>query len=227
MAAQENAHGVLDRGRKVTTDRETEPARAHGVNDAERRPVDTPSFEAAADYRCVRLDLIPLRRRDKMPADRRWQERAYDQGEVLERARRDGLNLGVRLPADVVVVDVDPRNFPAGRDSLAELVAAFGLPLASAPHVLTGNRSHPGHHYYFRKPGGAVLLDSVEGFEGVEFKSLGRQVVAPGSVHPSGGMYRWAPARAHRGDGQRADRERCRHGQVGALVCERHAQEGR
>jgi hypothetical protein len=193
MAAQENAHGVLDRGRKVTTDRETEPARAHGVNDAAGHAAATPSFEAASEYRDVRLDLIPLRRRDKMPADKRWQERAYDQGEVLERARRDGLNLGVRLPADVVVVDVDPRNFPAGRDSLAELAAAFGLPLTSAPHVLTGNLSHPGHHFYFRKPAGAVLLDSVDGFAGVEFKSLGRQVVAPGSVHPTGGLYRWAP----------------------------------
>ena len=192
MAAHENAHGVRDRGRKVTTDRETEPARAHGVNDAAGHAAATPSFEAASEYRDVRLDLIPLRRRDKMPADKRWQERAYDQGEVLERARRDGLNLGVRLPADVVVVDVDPRNFPTGRDSLAELAAAFGLPLTSAPHVLTGNLEHPGHHFYFRKPAGAVLLDSVDGFEGVEFKSLGRQVVAPGSVHPSGGMYRWA-----------------------------------
>lgn len=193
MAAHENAHGVLDRGRKVTTDRETEPARAHGVNDAAGHAAATPSFEAASEYRDVRLDLIPLRRRDKMPADKRWQERAYDQGDVLERARRDGLNLGVRLPADVVVVDVDPRNFPAGRDSLAELAAAFGLPLASAPHVITGNRDHPGHHFYFRKPAGAVLLDSLEGFEGVELKSLGRQVVAPGSVHPTGGLYRWAP----------------------------------
>ncbi|WP_434030609.1 AAA family ATPase [[Pseudomonas] boreopolis] len=192
MAAEENAHGVLDRGRKGTTDRETEPARAHGVNDAAGSAAATPSFELAECYRRVRLDLIPLRRRDKMPADKRWQERAYDQAEVLERARRDGLNLGVRLPADVVVVDVDPRNFPAGRDSLAELAAAFGLPLASAPHVLTGNLSHPGHHYYFRKPAGAVLLDSLEGFEGVELKSLGRQVVAPGSVHPTGGLYRWA-----------------------------------
>ncbi|MBH1764599.1 AAA family ATPase [Stenotrophomonas maltophilia] len=193
MAAHENAHGVRDRGRKVTTDRETEPARAHGVNDAAGHAAATPSFEAASEYRDVRLDLIPLRRRDKMPADKRWQERAYDQGEVLERARRDGLNLGVRLPADVVVVDVDPRNFPTGRDSLAELAAAFGLPLTSAPHVLTGNLEHPGHHFYFRKPAGAVLLDSVDGFAGVEFKSLGRQVVAPGSVHPTGGVYRWAP----------------------------------
>lgn len=192
MAAQENAHGVRDHGRKGTTDQETELAEAHGINDAAGRAAAMPSFEAAAEYRRVRLDLIPLRRRDKMPADKRWQERSYDQGEVLERARREGLNLGVRLPADVVVVDVDPRNFPAGRDSLTELAAAFGLPLASAPHVLTGNLSHPGHHYYFRKPAGAVLLDSLEGFEGVELKSLGRQVVAPGSVHPTGGLYRWA-----------------------------------
>lgn len=193
MGANENAHGVRDRGRKVTTDRETELAEAHGINDAVGAAVATPSFESAEVYRRVRLDLIPLRRRDKMPADRRWQERVYDQAEVLERARRDGLNLGVRLPAEVVVVDVDPRNFPEGRDSLAELAAAVGLPLSSAPHVLTGNVDHPGHHYYFLKPAGVSLLDSVEGFAGIELKSLGRQVVAPGSVHPTGGLYRWAP----------------------------------
>ncbi|MBG4701564.1 AAA family ATPase [Pseudomonas aeruginosa] len=189
MTAKENARG--QGGRKGTA-QETGLACTRKINDAVGHAIATPSFEAATDYRRVRLDLIPLRRRDKMPADRRWQERAYDQAEVLERARCDGLNLGVRLPADVVVVDVDPRNFPAGRDSLAELAAAVGLDLASAPHVLTGNLSHPGHHYYFRKPAGAALLDSVEGFEGVEFKSLGRQVVAAGSVHPTGGLYRWA-----------------------------------
>ncbi|MFT3761988.1 MAG: AAA family ATPase [Pseudoxanthomonas sp.] len=193
MGAHENAHGVRDRGRRGTTDRESELSRTHGINDAAGHAAATPSFEAAAEYRGARLDLIPLRRRDKMPADKRWQERSYDQAEVLERARRDGLNLGVRLPADLVVVDVDPRNFPPGHDSLAELAAAFGLPLASAPHVLTGNLEHPGHHFYFRKPAGAVLLDTVDGFEGVEFKSLGRQVVAAGSVHPTGGLYRWAP----------------------------------
>lgn len=191
MAAKENAR--VQGGRKVTTDRESELSRTHGINDAAGHAAAMPSFEAVSEYRGVRLDLIPLRRRDKMPADKRWQERAYDHAEVLERARRDGLNLGVRLPAEVVVVDVDPRNFPAGRDSLAELAATFGLPLASAPHVLTGNLEHPGQHFYFRKPAGVVLLDSVDGFEGVEFKSLGRQVVAPGSVHPTGGLYRWAP----------------------------------
>lgn len=48
MATQENAYGVLDRGRKVTTDRETEPAKAHGINDAAGSAAVTPSFEAAA-----------------------------------------------------------------------------------------------------------------------------------------------------------------------------------
>lgn len=192
MAVHENAHGVRDRGRKGTTEQESELSKTHWSNDAAGHVAATPSFEATFEYRRVRLDLIPLRRRDKVPADRRWQERSYDQSEVLDRARRDGLNLGVRLPADVVVVDVDPRNFPSGRDSLAELATAFDLPLALAPHVLTGNLSYPGQHFYFRKPAGAVLLDSVDGFEGVEFKSFGRQVVIPGSVHPSGGKYRWA-----------------------------------
>ncbi|WP_386339414.1 bifunctional DNA primase/polymerase [Xanthomonas citri pv. citri] len=132
MTAEENAHGVRDRGRKGTSDRETEPARAHGINDAERRPADTPSFEAAFEYRRARLDLIPLRRRDKMPADKRWQERAYDWGEVLERARRDGLNLGVRLPADVVVVDVDPRNFPAPSSIHADVAITVDVAAARA-----------------------------------------------------------------------------------------------
>lgn len=191
MSAKENARG--QGGRKESYRREMERAEAHESNHAPAQAGLTPSFEAARAYRQARLELIPLRARDKVPADRRWQAREYDDAQTLERARRGGLNLGVRLPADVVVVDVDPRNFPEGRDSLAELAAAVGLDLASAPHIITGNLDHPGHHYYFRKPKGAVLLDSVEGFEGVEFKSLGRQVVAAGSVHPTGGRYEWAP----------------------------------
>ncbi|WP_278390901.1 AAA family ATPase [Stutzerimonas kunmingensis] len=165
----------------------------HGNNDAVGLSRRTPLFDDALAYRKARLELIPLRVRDKVPADRQWQAREYDGVQVMDRARREGLNLGVRLPADIVVVDVDPRNFPDGRDSLADLAASFGLDLSTAPHVLTGNLDHPGHHYYFRKPKGTTLLDSVDGFEGIEFKSLGRQVVAAGSIHPSGGLYRWAP----------------------------------
>lgn len=205
MAAQENAHGVLDRGRKVTTDRETEPARAHGINDAVGRSSPTPSFDVDGLIRAG-LTLIPLhrwdardakgRQRGKSPRDGAWQARDYDSREVLEQARRDGRNVGVRLPPTWMVLDVDPRNFggkddpenAAGRDPLAELARDAMLDLSACPHVVTGSG---GHHYYFRKPADVQLLDSLEGYPGVEFKSHSRQVVAPGSVHPNGRRYEW------------------------------------
>lgn len=173
-----------------------------GSNDAGMRQAPTPSFDDVRPYRGARLELIPLhcwnalgrdgRELGKAPADGRWTTRQYDHAETLERAQRERLNLGVRLPADVVVLDVDPRHFPEGTNSLDKLVSDTGIDLSAAPHVLTGNLKTPGHHYYFRKPAGAVLLESIEGYGGLEFKSLGRQVVAAGSVHPTGGRYEWA-----------------------------------
>jgi len=173
--------------------------RTHEENHAAPYPADTPSFDAVRVYRGARLELIPLhvwndvdakgRELGKVPADGRWTTRQYDHGDTLERARRDCLNLGVRLPADVVVLDVDPRNFPEGVNSLDKLVADTGIKLSTAPHVVTGSG---GHHFYFRKPASTMLLDTVEGYEGLEFKSLGRQVVAAGSVHPNGRRYEWA-----------------------------------
>lgn len=192
MIEKGNAHGGQDRGREEACKEEVH-VEAHDVDDATLSPRVTPAFDEAIPYRNVRLELIPLRRQDKVPLDRRWQACEYDHAQTMKRARRLGLNLGVRLPADVVVLDVDPRNFPEGRNPLNELVDAYQLDLSKAPHVLTGNLDHPGHHYYFRKPAKEVLLNSLEGFDGIELKSLGRQVVAAGSIHPSGGCYKWAP----------------------------------
>jgi hypothetical protein len=144
------------------------------------------------------LQLIPLHRwdatdakgraRGKTPRDGAWQAREYDSRAVIDLSEKTGVNVGVRLPASVMVLDVDPRNFPAGRDSLAELVRDVGLDLGVAPHTVTGSG---GHHYWFRKPPDVSLLDSLDGYQGVEFKSHGRQVVAAGSVHPNGTHYEW------------------------------------
>lgn len=170
----------------------------HEQNHAVRRPADTPSFDDAEGLIRAGLTLIPLhhwnavdgkgRDRGKTPRDGAWTAREYDSREVLEQARRDGNNVGVRLPPSWMVLDVDPRNFPEDRDSLAELVADAGLDLSLCPHVVTGSG---GHHYYFTKPADVQVLDSLEDYPGVEFKSQGRQVVAPGSIHPSGRRYEW------------------------------------
>jgi len=194
-ATKENARG--QGGRKETYRREMEHVQAHESNHAPAQAGLTPSFDVEGLIRAG-LTLIPLhrwntidargRQRGKSPLDPAWQAKDYDSREVLERARRAGLNVGVRLPPNWVVLDVDPRNFPEGRDTLAELVRDAGLDLSQAPHVRTGSG---GHHYYFRKPADVQLLDSLEDYPGLEFKSHGRQVVAPGSIHPCGRSYEW------------------------------------
>ncbi|WP_373043983.1 bifunctional DNA primase/polymerase [Vulgatibacter sp.] len=135
------------------------------------------------------LPLIPLEVRGKLPVGRGWQRAETHPApeEVIERALASGSNVGVLLPPTVVVVDVDPRN--GGAVGLFDLDIETGLDLSKAPHVLTGGG---GDHYYFRKPADLEILDSLKRFPGVEFKSIGRQVVAAGCIHPSGANYRWA-----------------------------------
>lgn len=196
MSAKENAHGGQDRGRKEMPE---ECGRKHEqqVNHAAATSRRTPSIDAEGLVRAG-LTLIPLHRwdaidskgrpRGKTPLHGAWQARDYDSREVLELAARVGINVGVRLPSDWLVLDVDPRNFGAKADPLADLVRDTGLDLDSAPHTITGSG---GHHYWFRKPADVQVLDSHENYQGVEFKSVGRQVVAPGSIHPNGSKYRW------------------------------------
>jgi hypothetical protein len=149
------------------------------------------------------FQLIPLnfydvtdskgRARGKSPLHGQWQKKEYDNASVVKLAEQ-GYNVGVRLTAEVMVLDVDPRNFPEGRDSLAELVKDARLDLSTCPHTITGSG---GDHFWFRKPVDVSILDSLPDYQGVEFKSRGRQVVASGSVHPNGTYYEWddfAPA---------------------------------
>ncbi len=144
------------------------------------------------------LQVIPLhvwdavddkgRQRGKTPRDGAWQSRDYDTTAVLQLAVRASINVGARLPATMMVLDVDPRNFAEGRDSLAELIATCRLDLSVAPHTITGSG---GDHYWFRKPADVSILDTLEDYPGLDFKSFGRQVVAAGSVHPCGEYYVW------------------------------------
>lgn len=139
------------------------------------------------------LDLIPLhnhdfydkhrgkkRERGKSPRDFDWRRRKYKTKDILKNAEEGG-NTGVRIPASIVVLDVDERNMPEGDDVLSRFVKDLGLKLERYPHVVTGSG---GSHYYMGKPEDVAVRDSLEDYPGLEFKSAGRQVVAPGSVHP-------------------------------------------
>ena len=137
----------------------------------------SPKVSAIRALTEVGYTLIPLR--GKIPTLKNWVDTApgvYGEKELAD------LNYGVVLRAGDLVVDVDPRNFPAGDRVLARLIALIG-PLKSYT-VRTGGG---GLHIYFRKPADWTVVGGLKEFPGIEFKSAGRQVVGPGSLHPDSG----------------------------------------
>ncbi|MBG0811872.1 bifunctional DNA primase/polymerase [Methylosinus sp. H3A] len=144
----------------------------------------TPSFQ---DANCLDAHaaaghpLIPLS--GKKPIEPRWTTTAkpMELAKAKERMRAGG-NVGVRLRATDLVVDVDPRYFHDGDDPFERLKADFALP--DAPFVTTGGG---GWHHYFRKPAELAVVNDLKEYKGIEFKSKGRQVVAAGSIHPTTG----------------------------------------
>lgn len=155
--------------------------------------------ELLAAYRGTGYELIPLNAPDakdergrpigKAPMGRNWRMLAHLDVDEARAHMDSGHNVGVRLAEDDLVVDVDPRNFLEGDDPLARLEADLGIDLTSYPRVITGS---DGYHIYMKKPADALLRDTLDAYQGIEFKAMGRQVVAPGSVHPETlRNYRW------------------------------------
>jgi hypothetical protein len=153
------------------------------------------TIDAAAfrSYRGSGWQPIPLHRYDATSTDKRgrerkdgkrpihanWTAREYGADAVLRGCERDGLNMGVRLTALQLVIDVDPRH--GGEEGFAKLCRDLGLDPLQWPRVETGSG---GSHYYLTLPEGVRVVDTLEKYPGVEFKSIGRQVVSAGSIHP-------------------------------------------
>jgi hypothetical protein len=147
-----------------------------------------------------RIDqLIPLNRfdyvdekgkeRGKSPRDAEWRTKSYSSAAITN-AIESGNNLGFRLSQRDLVVDMDPRNMVMSLDEATKiLIDDYGMAMDTAPAVTTGSG---GLHFYFTIPEswvGVRLLNEMETLPGVEFKGIGRQVVAAGSRHPNGNPY--------------------------------------
>ncbi len=142
-----------------------------------------PVFEALQLLMGAGHELIPLN--GKVPSAKGWRaakplepEQAFDR---LELAKG---NVGVRLRPTDLVIDVDPRNFDKGDDPVRRLEAEFNIRLADWTTTVTGSG---GTHHYMRVEGGQSFLNELAAYPGIEFKAFGRQVVAPGSIHPETG----------------------------------------
>lgn len=141
----------------------------------------------------TRNNFTVIRLNGKVPFDANWRKmKPLPQAKAREFAttwlkQQDYPNFGVALPETVIVVDVDPRNFKNGIDSLEALSNSLGVNLLEKANfkVLTGSG---GYHLYFsiptilasKKPRFALKLKA---YAGIEFKTAGGQVVMPGSIH--------------------------------------------
>ena len=153
-----------------------------------------PPGEWAAFYRRRGWAVIPVRHGDKRPLIR-WEP---FQRRLPTPAEVDGwfgqwpdANVGIVTGniSNLIVLDVDPGH--GGEESLAEIQHRHGA-LPVTPEVTTGGG---GHHLYFRHPGGMVR--NRAGLEpGLDLRADGGYVVAPPSLHPSGGRYLWRADRA-------------------------------
>lgn len=125
-------------------------------------------------------ELIPIE--GKAPVTKGWPSMPALSLDKAKARMAAGRNIGVRLRDTDLVIDVDPRHFNESDDPLARLAVDFGLP--DAPFVLTGGG---GRHLYFRKPPNLEVAGKLAGYDGIDFKSKGGQVVAAGSIHPDTG----------------------------------------
>lgn len=84
---------------------------------------------------------------------------------------------GYVLSEDYICLDFDVKNYPTGRDMLSELWSAY---LHYAP-TFAVKTPRNGYHFYFKKPADVKLRVKQDKFPGVEFRSTGQQMVAPGT----------------------------------------------
>lgn len=123
----------------------------------------------------------------KHPVARSWQHTPMwsdDQLEIMEQTGQLATGYGV-LVSGLLVVDVDARN--GGTQSYERLIAEIPQVLGAGLIVETGSGGGS-MHLYFALPEPVALVQTLDKYPGIDFKSSGF-VVGPGSMHASGNRY--------------------------------------
>lgn len=124
----------------------------------------------------------------KHPMHKNWQKKASNNMEAVKGWDWAGCNIGILTgkPSDLYVIDCDVKNDGLENFNKWE---HDNVPLHTEFRVITGSG---GMHFYFNYPEGFEDLGNKTGvLEGVDIRADGGFVVAPPSLHISGGRYEW------------------------------------
>jgi len=144
------------------------------------------TYEAACGYLAAGFSLIPctVNKRPAIAHWKYWTDYRPTMDDLEYWFKPYGHSIGLimgRVSGNVVAVDLD------GEEPVTMFLAQFP-DLAETLRVRTG--SGIGAHFYFRVarmiPNVNVRVDKVGGFE---IRGNGQYVIAPPSLHPSGGQY--------------------------------------
>ena len=91
-------------------------------------------------------------------------------------------NFGVKLSAEDLVVDIDPRNFPKDNNPLEAFQTAIQTRLKGS--TFTVKTGGGGLHLYYKKSAELAIRGALKEYPGIDFKSKGGYVVGAGSIHP-------------------------------------------
>lgn len=148
------------------------------------------------------MKKIPLHKKRKEPMHNDWRRNDYSAAQIAKWVKKGG-NVGLRLEPGDLVIDVDPKHADAkgsnARQLLDLLAFEFELDFSEDLIVETGGKV-AGYHVHLKMPPGVRIREKLKGLFGgaIEFKTVGRQVLAPGCVHPDGGTYRTINGSARR-----------------------------
>lgn len=97
---------------------------------------------------------------------------------------------GVLLTEEDIIVDIDPRNFPDGQDSLQNLELETGVDFDRTDTFVVQTPTG-GLHYYFKKPAEVRLKSApLRAFPGIDIKTKGGYVCGAGSPTPIGEQFK-------------------------------------
>lgn len=145
------------------------------------------AYDFAKRYAQRGWQVIPVKHGDKRPLVADWPDARLPAEEIarwFDCAQPPNLGILCGEPSRLVVLDFDDAG------AFAKWQAEHSD--AAATLTVARDNAEPGRcHLYFRLGDGEPAPDNCK-FVGGELLSTGRQVVAPPSVHASGGRYRFA-----------------------------------